>query len=352
MLPPKFKDKGTMKALIYKGPYEMEIEEIEQPTVKEDDIVVAVRAIGMCGSDIHGFSGKTGRRVPGMVMGHEISGEVYKVGKSVSGIKTGDRVVVQPIIYCGTCDMCRIGETSVCLNKQMVGVNMGRIGGLSEYVVIPQRNVFAVPEKMSFIHGALVEPFAVGVGAVRKSVIRKDDTVVIIGSGVIGITILVAVLRKGPKAVYMVDQVERKLDIAEEIGAVPINFSVQDPVETVMSQTGGKGADIAFEAVGITPSVQTAMAVTRTGGMAVWVGNSQRIIEVDMQDAVVKQKAIQAVYCYNDDDFRTAIEIVGDNPEIVSRFVEKEVSLECAPMLFDRLARGEEELLRGVVVLD
>jgi threonine dehydrogenase-like Zn-dependent dehydrogenase len=341
-----------MKALVYKGPYRMEIEEIENPAVKSGEIVVRVRAIGMCGSDIHGFSGKTGRRVPGMVMGHEIAGEVHEIGTGVKGFKKGDRVVVQPILYCGTCDMCRIGETSVCLNKRMVGVNMGLTGGLSEYVAVPKRNVFSVPKNMPFANGALVEPFAVGVGAVRKSPIRKGDTVVIVGSGVIGLTILVAVLRKGPKKVYMVDRVKRKLDMAKDMGAVPIDFSELDPVEAVLSQTDGKGADIVFEAVGISQSVQTAMAVTKTGGSAVWVGNAQRIIEVDMQDTVVKQKTIQGVYCYNGDDFHTAIEIVGNDPVLASHFVEREVSFKDATALFERLARGEEELLRGVVVLD
>lgn len=341
-----------MKALVYKGPYRMDLEEIEQPVAKRDEVVVRVRAVGMCGSDIHGFSGKTGRRFPGMVMGHEIAGDVFETHNGIRDLKRGDRVVVQPIIYCGGCDMCRAGETSVCLNKEMVGVNMGRTGGLSEFVAVPYRNVFLLPETVPFTHGALVEPFAVGVGAVRKSLILRGDTVAIVGSGVIGLTILVAVLRKYPKKVYVVDQVKRKLDMAREIGAMTIDFSVQDPVEIVLAETNGKGADVTFEAVGSTSSVQTAMAVTKTGGRAIWVGNAQQIIEVDMQDAVVKQKAIQGVYCYNDDDYRAAIELVGNDPDLVSRFVEREVSLENATALFERLARGEEELLRGVVVLD
>jgi len=187
---------------------------------------------------------------------------------------------------------------------------------------------------------------------VRRSSVERGDTVVIVGSGVIGLTILIAVLGKDPKRVYVVDQAKRKLDMASEIGAVPIDFSVQNPVEIVMSETGGKGADIAFEAVGSTSSVQTVMAVTKTGGRVVWVGNSQQIIELNMQDIVVKQKAIQGVYCYNDDDYRTAITLVADDPSLASRFIEREVSLENATALFERLARGKEELLRGVVVLD
>ncbi|MBN2322940.1 MAG: alcohol dehydrogenase catalytic domain-containing protein [Spirochaetes bacterium] len=341
-----------MKALVYKGPYRMDMEEIENPEANEDEIVVRVRAVGMCGSDIHGFSGKTGRRVPGMVMGHEIAGEVHAVKTGVRGFEIGARVVVQPILYCGACDMCRIRETSVCLDKRMVGVNMGLTGGLSEYIAVPKRNLFSVPAAMPFAYGALVEPFAVGVGAVRRSAIRKGDTVVIVGSGVIGLTILVAVFREKPRKVYVVDQIERKLDMAKEIGAVPIDFTKEDPVESVLSQTDGKGADIAFEAVGISQSVKTAMAVTKTGGSVVWVGNAQRMIEVDMQDVVVGQKTIQGVYCYNDEDFRTAIEIVENETSLASRFVEREVSFHDATALFERLARGEEELLRAVVVFD
>jgi len=261
-------------------------------------------------------------------------------------------VVVQPIIYCGTCEMCRIGETSVCLNKRMVGVNMDQVGGLSEFIAVPAKNVFAMPGDMPFQHGALVEPFGVGVGAVRKSVLKTGDTVVIVGSGVIGLTVLVSVLRKKPDTVFMIDTVRRKLEIAKKIGAVPIDFSAQDPVRTVLSGTEGKGADMAFEVVGSTASVQTAMAATKTGGSVVWVGNAQRMIEVDMQDAVVRQKAIQGVYCYNDDDFRRAIDVVGENPELAAHFVEREVDLEDAAALFEKLAKREEEIFRGVVVMD
>jgi len=340
-----------MKALVYKGPYRMDLEDIPEPDPEPDEVVVKVRAVGMCGSDIHGFSGKTGRRYPGMVMGHEIAGEVYRTGENAGRFRKGRRVVVQPVVYCGICEMCRIKETSVCLNKRMVGVNMDLVGGLSEYIAVPQRNVFPLPETMPFTHGVLVEPFGVGVGAVRKSAIKKGDSVVIVGSGVIGLTILVAVLKKSPKVVYMVDMVKRKLDIAEEIGAVPVDLSVNDPVEMVLTETGGNGVDIAFEAVGITSSVQTAMAVTKTGGSVVWVGNAQRMIELDMQDAVVRQKAIQGVYCYNDEDFGNSIDIVAKDPRLAARFIEKEVLFEEATVHFERVAKGEEELLRGVIVI-
>lgn len=341
-----------MKALVYKKPYGMAVEDIPFPTGRPGEVIVKVRAVGICGSDIHGFSGETGRRYPGMVMGHEISGEVYETGEYVIGFRKGQKVVVQPIIYCGTCGMCRIGETSVCLNKRMVGVNMDQVGGLSEFIAVPAKNVFVMPGDMPFPHGALVEPFAVGVGAVRKSALKEGDTVVIVGSGVIGLTVLVSVLREKPDTVFMVDKVQRKLGIAKEMGAVPIDYSTQDPVRAVLSQTGKKGADIAFEAVGVTASVQTAMAVTKTGGSVVWVGNSQRMIEVDMQDAVVRQKAIRGVYCYNDEDFRKAIDVVGENPELSVHFVEREVGLEDAAALFEKLAKKEEEIFRGVVAMD
>lgn len=339
-----------MRALVYKGPFQMDIEEIEYPTPGSSDVIVKVRAVGMCGSDIHGFSGKTGRRIPGMVMGHEIAGKVAELGADVQDVEKGQKVVIQPIIYCGKCVVCQEGKTSICLNKRMIGVNMGKTGGLAEYLVVPKQNIFPISQDLSYSIACLVEPFAVGVGAVRNSNLQEGQVVLIVGAGVIGLTIFLMVRERNPKKIFIVDKNPKKLEIAKNLGAIPVNFTHHDPVDVVLQATNGIGADSSFEAVGLSDSVKTAMYATRPGGSVTWVGNSQKIIEVDMQDVVVKAKKIQGVYCYTDDDFSRAITFVDNNRELASIFVEKEVPFEEACTVFTQLAKYEIEILRGVTL--
>jgi len=328
----------------------MDIEEIEYPTPGSSDVIVKVRSVGMCGSDIHGFSGKTGRRVPGMVMGHEIAGEVVELGSDVQNVEKGQKVVIQPIIYCGKCVVCKEGKTSICLNKKMIGVNMGKTGGLSEYLAVPKQNVFPVPQDLPYPIACLVEPFAVGVGAVRNSNLQEGQVVLIVGAGVIGLTILLMVREHNPQKIFIVDKNPQKLEIAKNLGAIPVNFTQNDPVELVLQETNSIGADISLEAVGLSESVRTATYATRPGGSVTWIGNSQKLIELDMQDVVVKAKNIQGVYCYTDDDFAKAITFIHNNRDLVSVFVEKEVPFEEVCTVFTQLVKCEIEILRGVTL--
>jgi threonine dehydrogenase-like Zn-dependent dehydrogenase len=244
-----------MKALIYKNPYLMEIEEIEKPLLDDGEVLVRVEAVGACGSDVHGFAGKTGRRYPGMVMGHEISGVVEDISNNVPKSLLGESVVIQPIISCGSCKLCKLGLTSVCLNKKMVGVNMGVNGGLSEYLKVPYQNALKINKNVSPQVAAMVEPFAVGEGAVSLlDDSLTDKNVCIVGAGTIGLTTLFMTLKRKPKKVFIVDQNVRKLEIAESFGAIPINFLTENPKEVIFNQTDGLGVDVVFEAVGVSSS--------------------------------------------------------------------------------------------------
>lgn len=327
----------------------MDMEDIAAPRPQADEVSVRIHATGICGSDIHGFSGKTGRRMPGMVMGHEIAGEVAESGEKVRHVTLGQRVVVQPIISCKTCQVCREGKTSICLNKKMVGVNMGTTGGLSEFIAVPGSNVFPIPDDMDYAIGTLAEPFAVGVSAVKAATINQHNNVLIVGAGLIGQTILLMALEQTPGKIFIVDNNERKLATAEKSGAIPINFSRQDPVSVILNITKGTGVDVAIEAVGVAASVKTAMAATRPGGQVVWVGNSQKLVEIDMQDVVVKAKQIQGVYCYTDMDFKKATDYIVRHRSEVELFIEKKASFLQATDLYTRLAKNELELFRGVV---
>jgi len=338
-----------MKALIYHGPFDMRLEEIDNPQPELTKVLVKVAAVAICGSDVHGYAGKTGRRAPGMVMGHEISGTIESSCSRARRLQTGQKVAIQPIIACNNCEMCRAGNTSICPSRSFIGVDMGRIGGLAEYIAVGQGNVFPVSNDMPDCLACLTEPFAVGVSAVQKADIREGETVVIVGAGVIGLIVLMMVRRMASGQVWIVDKKTRNLELAKRLGGVPINFAEENPVERILEEIEG-GVDVAIEAVGCTVSVKTAMYATKNGGRVVWIGNSQKHIELDMQDVVVKGKSIQGTYCYSNDDFGKAIEIINQNRETAGEFVEEQVAPAEAPELFRKLGKEEMELLRGVVL--
>lgn len=338
-----------MKALIYKEPYKFEIQEIKEPQVIPGHIKIRIHSVGTCGSDVHGFAGKTGRRYSGMVMGHEISGEVKDIGEGVQKFSIGEHVVVQPIIYCGECIVCREGKTSICLNKKMVGINMDTTGGLSEYIVIPEKNVFSIAPEVSPQTATLVEPFAVGAGAIANSGIKEGDSVAIIGAGMIGLTILLMALERQPAKVFVIDMNKRKLEIAQKMGAVPIDFTEKDPVAEIQRLTDGHGADVGIEAVGFKESVKTSVYIVRPGGTIVWVGNSEPDVIVNMQEVVVKAKKIQGVYCYDVDNFQQAISFIEKKHQEISFFIEEQVGLSDAESLFTEIAKGEKDYFRAAV---
>lgn len=341
-----------MKAFVYRGPFTMEMVELPMPKTAPGDVLVRVEANCACGSDIHGFAGTTGRRVAGMVMGHELAGVVEKVHDDAASTLLGKRVVVQPIISCGECALCRAGLTSVCLHKRMVGVNMGTNGGLSEFICVPGRNVIPIGQSIEPATAALAEPFAVGEGAASAAGgLLTEADVCIVGSGTIGLTTLLMVLKRKPARVFIMDQNERKLAIAKGFGAIPLNFLQEDPLKRILEETRGSGVDVVFEAVGKSASVRTAMSVLRIGGSAIWIGNSDRTIELDMQDVVVGMKRILGTYAYTQEHFVSAAAYVASNPAIAAMFAEETVPFGEAQTLFSQLAKGEKDLLRGVVLV-
>jgi threonine dehydrogenase-like Zn-dependent dehydrogenase len=341
-----------MKALIYKGPYKFELSDLPIPSPGPGEVLVRVGAVGICGSDVHGFAGKTGRREPGMVMGHEISGTVAALGDGVNDLNIGHHVVIQPIIYCGSCDPCRKKMTSVCLNKKMIGVNMGIVGGLAEYIVVPATNAFLISDKIPLSSAALVEPFAVGAGAVERSSIKEGDTISIIGAGMIGQAVLAMARERNISKVFIVDQFPKKLIMAKKLGAIPINFKEVDPLEAIRAETNGFGVDVSFEAVGLAQTARLANSLSKVAGEIIWIGNSQKIIDIDMQEIVVFAKTIKGTYCYTDENFKSAIQFVESNPDIAASFAEEKTDFYGAQELYTQLAKGEKDIFRAVVMIN
>ena len=251
----------------------MPLEERPEPVAGPGQVVVAVRASGICGSDVHGFTGSTGRRRIGVVMGHEAAGEVIATGEGMARLRLGDRVVLRSILPCGRCDRCLQGQPNLCLERQGLGMQLD--GAYAERVVVPEAMADPIPDALSFEDAALVEPLAVAMHAVDLAPFGPADTVAIVGAGPIGLLALLAVRRRGAGRILVTDRDPHRLELARALGAdEAIDVSAGDPVERVLAATDGRGADAVLEAVGIAPTVAQSIAIARPGGTVTWVGNS------------------------------------------------------------------------------
>jgi L-iditol 2-dehydrogenase len=284
-----------MKALVLREVNLLEYVDRPDPEIGNDDVLVAVKACGICGSDVHGIDGSTGRRQPPIVMGHEASGEIVAVGAHVKNRRAGDRVTFDSTVYCGACGFCRQGLTNLCDERRVLGVSCDSYrqhGALADYVAVPQRILHAIPDGVSFEQAAMVEPVAVALHAVKRGSVSPADTAVVVGTGVIGLFVVQCLRALGCGTVVAVDIDPQRLDLAKRLGAdVALKSDPRRVAEEVARRTGGRGADRAFEVVGITPTLQIAARCLRRGGTLTLVGNDSPVVELPLQVIVTREIA-------------------------------------------------------------
>jgi threonine dehydrogenase-like Zn-dependent dehydrogenase len=337
-----------MKALVFHGDRDLRYEEVPDPQISEHEVLVKVKAVGICGSDIHGYEGKTGRRTPPMIMGHEFSGIVEKTGKAVTHVKAGDRVVVFPYMTCGKCLYCRREEVNQCPDKKFFGV-FAVNGAMAQYINARSDMLFPLPDPCGYVHGALVEPMSVAARGVAKAGIGPESTVTIVGAGTIGLASLILAKMKKPKYVVMVDIIESRLRLARELGAdFTFNPTRDDPIRFISNQLKG-GTSVVIEAVGIEKTVQQSIQWATGAGKVVIVGLSQKMMSLDMHEIVNKEVKMEGSFLYDRREFQ---EILKQLPALTPS-LDKMVSL-TAPLaeggaLFKRLAKTEDNLLKVVL---
>jgi L-iditol 2-dehydrogenase len=282
-----------LKALLLTAPSKLEYTEFPNPVAADDEVLLRIRACGICGSDIHGWDGSTGRRRPPLIMGHEGSGEIVAVGKKVERWRVGDRVTFDSTISCGECSYCREGHINLCENRRVVGVAPAEFrqhGAFAEYLALPPRILYPLPKELSFTHAAMIEPVSIAVHAVQRVKIAPTESVVVIGSGMIGLFVIQALRWAGAKRIIAVDLAENRLKLARELGATDtIKSDTVDVAAEVARLTDGRGADHAFEVVGISPTVNLAITTLRRGGSLVLVGNLAPKVEVPLQVIVNRE---------------------------------------------------------------
>jgi L-iditol 2-dehydrogenase len=259
-----------MKALVFDGPGDVRLKDVPKPRISDDEVLIRTQFAAVCGTDAHMLSGGFPAR-RGIVMGHEASGVVEAVGSRVTHLVPGQHVVGSPIIVCGTCLACRSGRYNVCQHRKHLGIEAD--GVFAEYYKLPGYSVFASPPGLSPEEGALVEPAAVGYHAVCRAAPTPSDTVVVMGSGPIGLFILESVVAFGCQKIIVSGHRKRRLDLAKQLGAHRVVRPPEENLEAVvMEETDGSGADIVIEAVGLPDTIAQSVRLVRSAGKIMMVG--------------------------------------------------------------------------------
>ena len=342
-----------MKALLLTEYNKLSVTDVPRPTVEPHQVLVAVRACGICGSDIHGYDGSTGRRVPPLIMGHEAAGVIVETGSEVRSLHSGDRVTIDSMVSCGTCYYCRRGRINLCDQRQVLGVSCGeyrRHGAFAEYVVVPQQIVYKLPDSLPFEQAALVEAVSIAVHAVNRTPLELGDSAVVVGSGMIGLLVIQALRNAGCRQIFAVDLDDHKLARAGELGAVAgFNPAREDVPAAIAARTEGRGAAVSIECVGASAPIQTAIAATRKGGTVTLVGNLAPKVELPLQSVVTRELNLLGS-CGSSNEIPACIELLASGAIRADILISARAPLEDGPEWFARLHKGEPGLMKVVLV--
>ncbi|RSL30004.1 zinc-binding dehydrogenase [Salibacterium salarium] len=302
-----------ISAGLYQSAEYVEVGKIEKPTIETGEARVKVKYAGICGTDMMIFSGKHPRATAPLAMGHEFSGVIDDMQGS-SAFSTGDRVVIEPTLSCGTCEACQNGNNHVCKELQLIGID--KHGGFAEYVKVPVDRLHPIPEKLPDTMAALTEPVAVAVHTVRRSDVNVGQTVAVLGAGPIGLLTGIIAKLAGAKEVIISDVSPYRLDKAEEMGLTPVDARHKDIKEEVMDRTMDKGADVVFEVAGNSVTAKQMVDLAKIQGQIVVVSVYKQPPEVNLAAMHFKEISLTTTRCYSHDDFKTAIAIMADELDL------------------------------------
>jgi L-iditol 2-dehydrogenase len=341
-----------MKALLLSEYNQLDIADLPAPVPGVDEILVRVAACGICGSDVHGYDGTSGRRIPPIVMGHEAAGLVEAVGSGVTRFKPGDRVTFDSTVYCGQCEFCLQGDVNLCNNRQVIGVSCGdyrRAGAFAEYVVAPERITSHLPEALEFKEAAMLEAVAVALHAVRVSEMKGGETALVIGAGMIGLLTLQAAKAAGASQVLIADIDRSRLERAEKLGAdAALLLSGGELAQEIQRRTGGRGVDLVLEAVGRDETISASIASVRKGGTVTLIGNISPQVKIPLQAVVSRQIRLQGS-CASSGEYPEAMELLASGKIRVKPLITAVAPLSDGPQWFARLHAGEPNLMKVVL---
>lgn len=320
-----------MKALVFNEPWDMSVADLPDPTPGEGDVLIKVDVVGICGSDVHGFTGESGRRAPGMVMGHEVAGTVVECGQGATKLNVGDRVTLYNIVP---------GKRQPDGRPLVIGVNAGTWGAMAEYLVCPEACLFPIDPSIDPAIALLAEPIGIAFHATSVAGVKPGDVAAVVGSGTIGIALTIVLSSLNAKRICALDRDDQKLALIATFGAEPHNVNNLDL---------GDIADVAFEAVGSPVTVKQAFDLTRIGGTLTLIGNLAKEFTLPLQEVVQRELVIRGSYGFTLDDFGRAVDLVSRESEKLKVLITGDCTLEDTPRVMTELAKGERKAVKMVI---
>ncbi|RKL64400.1 galactitol-1-phosphate 5-dehydrogenase [Thermoanaerobacteraceae bacterium SP2] len=341
-----------MKALVYNGPFDLKLKNIPKPEPAPGEVCIKVRAVSICGSDLTGYKGKSDMRVAPLVMGHEFSGVVCELGEGINDVKIGARVAVVPNLFCGKCNNCIDGNVNLCNFRKIVGTTMpagSYNGAMAEYVCVRKEALLYLPDSISFNEAALLEPFAVSLHAVKKAGNLKGKFALIVGAGPIGLLVVKCLKYFSAKTIVLTDLIDDRLYMGQKFGAdVIINTDKKNAIDIIKSLTNNIGADVAFDAVGISASVNQCIDAVRNNGKIVLIGMASKNLDFEFKQVVCREIQLFGSYTYTT-EMKECLDILSSGKIILNDMITGVFPLEDGPDIFNELAKGNPKHIKVIL---
>lgn len=339
-----------MKAAVVVATEQVEIQDIPVPAHGDDEVLIKVRVAGVCGSDLHLFKGTHAFRKPPAILGHEVAGDVVRIGRNVTRFKIGDRVTVEPHQGCGECEFCQRGLVNLCPDKKVPGTPAW-IGTFVEYFNAPQAAVYKLDDTTSYEIGVLAEPLAVAVHALERASDESRESVVILGTGTIGMLCQVAAREMGYKTIITTDPEPFNRKTSSELGATAaLDPLAEDVAAKVRALTGGRGADLALVCAGAPNILDQASACVRRRGEIGLVAMITRPVPFSCYGVVFNEQSIYGAITYEASDFLKAVEMVNGGVDL-SAFVTHRLRLEQSQQALQTLNERKEGVIKVTVTV-
>jgi len=342
-----------VKALVLEKYMQFSYRDYPDPVLRNaDDVLIRVKAAAICGSDVHGMDGSTGRRIPPIVMGHEAAGVIVETGAGVRDFKPGDRVTFDSTEYCGECFHCKRGEVNLCDDRKVLGVSCAdyrRDGTFAEYLVVPRRILYRIPEALDFVGASIAEPAAVAAHAAAITPIAMGDSLLVVGAGLIGL-LLIQILRSHSAGMILAldTDPDRRQAALRAGAAAALDPASPDLRNAILDLSGGRGFDRSFEAVGATLPIGTAIASTRKGGSVTLIGNVSPKVEIPLQAVVTRQISLLGS-CATAGEYPLVLDLLARGRIDAKSIVSAIAPLSEGASWFARLHAREKGLLKVVL---
>lgn len=343
-----------MKAVLLEATHKLTLTDVDPPTIQgADEVLINVKTVGICGSEVHAFNGTHPFRKPPCILGHEAAGQVVSVGSGVQTFKPGDRVCVDPQWTCGECEFCQSGDQQLCPSKKVLGTTNWP-GAFGEYMIVPEQAVYRLPDHLSNIQGTLVEPLSVGVHANRRANIQAGESVAVLGAGPIGMTVTAVASTRGAAPIIVSDLQQHCLNISKNhLGATNTLVAGRDPlVDTIMNITEGKGVDVVFLTVGIPALFNEALKIVKSRGRIVLVALFEKPLQLEAFDIVGRDVSIVGSQMYNAADIRTAIDLIATGKVQLDAMVTHILPLSQAQHGFEMASTKTDGAVKVILTFD